>query len=701
MAKWERIPMLIEAALLSGVAWNLFKPRPTPLITALTCPPQPEKAKPQHPVNIKRLFKDIKNALLSTERQQLQMDIDPQLRNIHEATRLAAKKRIRLSLYATGIAIVGTVYPVFSIAGILAVLYLTRHVFKLILKDFKKGHYISSYLAAAILILGMIAAGHLILAASMGVIGGFFAQIVNQLEENSQNRLINVFAGHPEKVWVLQDGVELQIDFHNIKAGDLVIVNAGEVIPVDGAVESGIGQLDQHILTGESQPVEKSLGDEVFASTLLLSGRLCIQAKTAGNATVAAKIGQILNHTQNYKDTLIIRGRNITDRFIAVRVGLSAITLPILGYNPALAVMWSDLGSNAGTASPLVILSYLQILARQNILIKDGRIFELLKDVDTIVFDKTGTLTLEQPTIGKIYTFADHQQNDVLRYAAAAEHRQPHPIAKAILAKAEEEGLLIPELDEASYEVGYGIKVIIEGNLVRVGSARFLNREGIELPVSIQSIQEQTDSESHSLTYVSINNQLAGIFEIHPTMRPEAKNMITLLKKRGITLYIISGDHEAPTKYMADELGIDSYFSETLPENKACLVQQLRDEGRFVCFIGDGINDAIALKTAQVSISLKGASSAATDVAQVIFMDGTLNSLEPLLIIADEFEKIMKNNLVTSFGLGAFNIGGVYLLNFGVAVSMGLFYFGIILVLCNSLWPLVKYQEPESVLTSV
>ena len=357
--------------------------------------------------------------------------------------------------------------------------------------------------------------------------------------------------------------------------------------------------------------------------------------------------------------------------------------------------MWSDLGSNAGTASPLVILSYLQILARQNVLVKDGHVFDLLREVDTIVFDKTGTLTVEQPTIGSIHTFSDYRENDVLTYAAAAEHHQKHPIAKAILAKAEEEGLLIPELDEASYEVGYGIKVVIDGNLVRVGSVRFLIREGIELPASIQSLQERAESESHSLIYVSINDQLAGIFEVHPTLRPEAQDIIKSLKKRGFNLYIISGDHQAPTRHMAENLGIDHYFAETLPENKANLVQKLRDEGRFVCFIGDGINDAIALKTAQVSISIKGASSAATDVAQVILMDGTLKSLDALFRIADEYEGIINRNLVGSFGLGAFNILGVYLSNFRVATSMGLFYIGIVLALGNSLWPLIKYQEKD------
>lgn len=687
--------MLIELALLSGgavgsVTGYLFGQRAganSKLPSVI--------AKRRKRVNLKRLLKDIKSAALSTERQALLLDLDPELGKQQEAARVAATRRMRLSLAATGMAVVGAIYPVFAIAGGLAVLYLSRHVFTLIRNDFKRRHYISQNLAGALLVLSMIVSGHLILAAFMGVIGGFFARIVNQLEESSQRRLINVFAGHPEKVWILKDEVEIEVDFQSVQSGDLVVVTAGEIIPVDGVVKAGSGQVDQHRLTGESQPAEKVTDDDVMASTLLLAGRLTIEVKTAGNATVAAKIGRVLNNTQSYKDTLIIRGRKINDRFLPVRLGISALTLPLRGPHAALAVLWSDLGSTAGEVSPLTMLSYLQILSRRNILIKDGRVFELLGAVDTIVFDKTGTLTLEEPTLGNIRVVGDHPTDDILRYAAAAEYRQPHPIAKAILAKAQAAGLTVPEPDLGSYQVGYGIKVSVEGRVIRVGSARFLAGEGIAWPESLPDRPPTAQQEEHSLIYVGIDDQLAGILELEPTLRPEVRDLIPALKQRGCDLYIISGDHEAPTRRMADMLGIDHYAAGILPENKASLVQQLRDDGRFVCFIGDGINDAIALKTAQVSISVKGASSAATDSAQVIFMDGTLLQLLPLFQLADEFEGTMNRNLLSSFGLGALNVGGVYLLHFGVAASMALFYFGTVVALANTLWPLVKYQEDE------
>jgi len=647
------------------------------------------------PFNVRRLLREIHHTIKAQGREQLQVDIDPQRRQAMVAEQRKNRREMLFSLGATGLALLGNVYPLFTIIGAVAVLYLSKESFFLIYKDFKRGHYLSVYLIGLAMTLGMIATGHLALAAFSGVMGSFFAGIINRLEEDSQQQLISVFSGHPEQVWLLRDGVEIQVDFHKLQAGDIVIIHAGEVIPADGCIQSGEGRVDQHLLTGESEAVEKTVGEVVFASTLLLSGRLAIEVSTAGNETMAAKIGEVLNQTQSYKDTLMNRGRMIADRFLPVEMGIAAVTLPLLGANSTLAVLWSNLGGIMAPLGSLSVLSYLQILSRQQILVKDGRIFESLRQVDTVVFDKTGTLTLEQPTVGMIHTLNDFEVYTVLRYAAAAEYRQPHPVAKAIIAKAQAEQIDLPALDEAGYEVGYGIKVMVEGRLIRVGSARFLEREGIEAPTELQVIEQQAEAESHSLIYVAIEGQMAGVLEMQPTLRPEATEVIRNLKQRGIKLYIISGDHEGPTRKMAETLAIDNYFAEVLPENKADHVKQLREEGRFVCFVGDGINDAIALKAAQVSISLKGASTVALDTAQIIFMDGTLNHLEPLFQFAHEFEETMDRNFVISVAPGIIIITGVYLLHFGIATGMGIFFLSCFAGLGNILLPLIKHQEGE------
>ena len=650
--------------------------------------------------DLSRLLKDIRNAMKADGREQLQLDIDPKRKALMEQARQQARRHLLWSVTAIGLILLRNIYPIFTLAGTLAVLYLSRTMFFLIWNDFRRGHYLSLYLLGIVMLLGMIATGNLVLAALGGAIGSFFAEVINRMEEASQQQLINVFAEHPKRIWLLRDGVEVEVDFHTIAPGDEVVVNTGEVIPADGRIKIGEGQVDQHLFTGESRPVEKTTGDLVFASTLLLSGRLVVAVEQAGNATVAAKIGKVLNQTQNYKDTLMNRGRKISDSWLPVNLGITAITLPVLGSQAALTTMFSNLGSTMSATGPLTVLSYLQILSRHSILIKDGRVFETLREVNTIVFDKTGTLTLEQPTVGAIHVLDGFDEKTVLRYAAAAEYRQPHPIAKAILAKVASEQLDLPQPDEASYEVGYGIRVTMEGQEIRVGSARFMEQAGIDVPDTVHAIWRQAEVESYSLIYVGVNKQLAGILEMHPTIRSEAAEVIQAMKQRGMTLYIISGDHEGPTRRMAEMLGIDHYFAEVLPENKADLVKQLREEGRFVCFVGDGINDTIALKSAQVSISLKGASSAATDTAQIVFMDGTLNCLESLFCFADEFEETMDRNLTISMVPGTIIIGGVYLLHFGIAAGMGIFYLGAFAGLGNVLWPLVKHQELEPTVLS-
>jgi len=662
-------------------------------VISINVPGKLARKKPASPVNVQRLLKDIKKSITADGRQQLQLDMTPELRQEFEKTQKQNSRQLWLSTGATGLAVFSILFPVLTIFGILAVLYISREIFYLIRKDFKKGHYLSVYVIIAISIIGMIVTGQLVLAALAGLLSEFMIKILDQVESHSQHQLINTFSSQPEQVWVLKNGVEIQLDFHAIRSGDTIIINAGEVIPIDGKVQSGEGRVDQHVLTGESQPVEKSLGDSVFSSTLLLTGRLVIEVETTGQATVAAKIAQVLNQTQNYTDTLTNRGRKIADKFVPVTLGLAAITWPLLGAKSALAISWAGLGENMVTLGPLSVLSYLQILSHRGILIKDGRVFESLKQVDTIVFDKTGTLTLEQPTLSNIYVFGDFDAMTVLYYAAAAEYRQPHPVARAILAKAKEENLELPELGEASYKVGYGIKVKIEEKVIRVGSARFMEREDIALPKNITLIEREIEADSHSLVYVSINQQVAGILQMQPTIRPEIKDLVCYLKQRKLKLYIMSGDHENPTRYIAETLGIDDYFSQVLPENKSILIKELQEQGRVVCFIGDGINDAIALKSAQVSISLKGASTAATDTAQIIFMDGTLNNLQPLYQLADEFETTMKKNLASSIVPGVLTIGGVYLLHFSVAVGMGIFFLGSAIGLGNTLLPLAKYQK--------
>ena len=644
-------------------------------------------------------FKDLKDTFIGGEGEQYTVapSDEEQCEEQYEPDELTLfNANLAVSATSVFLALLGSVSPLFTLFAIIGVLYLLRSTFRLALRDIKNDRYFSAFTVSVMVVVGMLLTGHVVLSAFASLLGDFFIKLIERTENNARKQLVNVFGDPPSKVWMQKDGVEIQVDFAGIQAGDVVVVRAGEIIPVDGKVQEGLATVDQHILTGESQPVEKAESDEVFAATLMLTGRICILVKTAGEDTVAAKIGNILNNTQEYKNTLITRGQEITDTFLPVQLGISALTFPLLGASSALTILWASLGSSMIILGPITVLNYLQIFSRRGILIKDGRILESLHKVDTVVFDKTGTLTLEQPEVGKIHCFGEWDEETVLLCAAAAEQRQTHPIAKAILEKAAALDLQTPDLEDARYEVGYGIKVTVDGRVIQVGSARFMEHEGVELSAAAQTIQQEGESEGFSLIYVGINGQLGGILEMHPCVRPEAAEVIRHLKQRGMRLYIISGDHEYPTRKLAEQLGIDYYFAEVLPENKAEHVRALTEQGRFVCFIGDGINDSIALKSAQVSISLQGASTAATDTAQIIFMDGTLNHLVQLFQFSDKFEKTMENNFFSSIIPGVACIGGVYFLHIGLAAGVGLFYVGAAAGLANTFFPLIRDQNEDA-----
>ncbi len=322
----------------------------------------------------------------------------------------------------------------------------------------------------------------------------------------------------------------------------------------------------------------------------------------------------------------------------------------------------------------------------------------MLNEVDTIVFDKTGTLTQTRPQVGRIYTCPGYTKQDVLTYAAAAEHRQTHPIAKAIQNEAKAQHLRLPAIESGDYQIGYGLTVTVNNRVVRVGSYRFLEQEQLPIPPTIQDIQDQCNGRGNPLVLVSIDHQVAGALELHPTIRPEAHAVIQELRRRHIqSIYMISGDHMAPTRHLADTLGIDHYVAEVLPEDKAGLIQQLQQDGKSVCYVGDWINDAIALQQAHVSISLKGAATVATDTAQVILMDESLSQLCHLFDLAQDY----RDNMRTSFLLVLLPhlLGGTGALfwHFGLLHSIILSQIGTAMGLGNSIWPLRQRQQAQSV----
>lgn len=482
----------------------------------------------------------------------------------------------------------------------------------------------------------MVIGSGLLFPAGMGTVNfNLSHKMLAVAKDRFRQQVQQLFGDLPVQAHRLVDGVETEVGLESLAPGDLIVVYPGEVLPVDGLIVEGMATIGEEILTGEFQAIEKGASDPVYAATILRTGRIQVQVQEAGVNTVAARIGQILEQIVEFKSDMPLRAERFADRSVLPWAGLSALSLPFVGPVGAMAALDAHPHRRLSVTTSLSVLNYVSAAAAQGILVKDGRSLELLHKVDTVIFDKTGTLTLEQPQIGQVYDFNGYTKFQILAYAATAEAHQIHPIAQAIQAAAEPTSLLQPDAESARYQAGYGLTVTIDGRIVRVGSLRFMQQEQIPLPPSAHTLMEQALDGGHSVVLVSVNDQLAGILELHAALRPEVQPLVTALQARGLSLAILSGDQTAPTRRLAASLGIESFWAETLPEEKAELVARLQAEGRSVCFVGDGINDAVALKQAHVSISLRGAAMAATDTAHVVLMQRDLGKIVTLFELAD------------------------------------------------------------------
>jgi heavy metal translocating P-type ATPase len=614
--------------------------------------------------------------------------------NHHEKLKKIADRNFILSSVFLGLATTGTVvYPPLMMPTLIGIIFISLPLWGKAYKSLFKENQVNVHVISSIALIGLLFTGHYFIAALDRWLFTLSEKLLLKTKDNSKKRLINIFGELPSVVWLLKEGIEFEVALDSLKSGDIVVVNAGETIPVDGIITDGMALIDQHLLTGESQPSEKGLTEQVFASTIVLSGRICIEVNNSGKQTVASKINEILRQTADNRMSIQSRGEKIANTAVLPTLAMSVLALPVSGYTGALSVLYSFIGCDTRLIMPISVLNFLKIASEKSLLIKDGRALESLTKIDTIVFDKTGTLTQEQPTVGKIYSLAPYEENELLEYATAAEYKQAHPIAKAIIEEANKRKLTLPEIDNAIYEVGYGIKVNLSNKLIRVGSVRFIENEGISIPEEIRNIILYCHEQGYSLILVAINEQVAGAIELRATIRPETKRVINDLRKRNLSIYIISGDHEKPTKQLAKELGIDNYFAETLPENKANIIEKLQKEGKNVCFIGDGINDSIALKKADVSISLRGASTIATDTAQIILMDKSLKQICELFYLAQELNTNLNRGLLTTIIPGVTIIGGAFFLHIGIINSIILSNLGLVIGVSNSMLPLIKHHE--------
>ena len=556
---------------------------------------------------------------------------------------------------------------------------------KSLLKDKKVDGYVL-YSVADMMMLGIGAYA----SASIGIgLLHLSKYILSNAKERSKRQLVDIFSQQPDKVWALKNGVEVLLAIDQLKKNDILVVDAGDIIPVDGTVTDGIAAVDQKVLTGEAHPSDKAVGDRVFASTMVVSGKIHILMEHSGQETLVARIGEIINQSIDFKGSQELKGEKWADSFTTPVLALGLLSWPFLGPTVTVGILYCHIANTIRVVAPLSTLNYLSIAADNGILVKDGHVLEDLTHIDTFIFDKTGTLTQETPEVGQIILCSNrYTEKDILFYAAAAEQKSAHPIAKAILKMAEDKNMVLPKINDSSYDIGYGISVDIDGKTIHIGSSRFMQMKEVKVSQKMTKIMDEALAMGHSVIMLAINSKLEGLLEIHTILRPEAQKTIDVLRQSGIQhMVIVSGDQALPTSALAKALEIEDYFYEILPEQKAEIVEKLQSEGKKVAFVGDGVNDAIAMEKADVSISLSGASSIATDVAQIVLLDGSLTHLPQLLELSRKLDKNLSRSLVLNIVPNVIALNGILFFNFGMLTTIMISQSPLVMGAINALLP--------------
>lgn len=491
----------------------------------------------------------------------------------------------------------------------------------------------------------------------------------------SRKLLTSLFGAQVARAWVLIDGVEVEMSIDDVAPGALVVVRAGEQVPVDGTITEGEALVDQHVLTGEFAPVERGPEERVFAMTMVLAGRITVRAEQIGHSTQAAKIVEYINRALDHKVKAQTETERFADKMVAPTLLLGAVG-GLRDRYTAMAIINADYGTGVRIAGPLSLLASLARAANRGIVIKDGAVLERLMDVTAVVFDKTGTLTEDTPVVARVISADDKRSEDeLLAIAAAAERRFAHPIARAIVAHAAARGLELPEVSDHTHSIGAGVAVRIGRQQFRIGSRRFIEHEGLRLGKDLETHVQRIETSGTTAVYIAAGKRVIGLIEIRASERPEAQRVVTRLHERNIEVHLLSGDHKVATRALAESLGIDFYAAEVLPHHKADYVRELQRKGHIVAMVGDGINDSVALSVADVSVSLRGAANIATDVATIILMSGDLGRLDELWTIAESFDSNVNRSVQmvlwsnTAVIVGA--LGGVFGLASSIVLNNG------------------------------
>lgn len=469
------------------------------------------------------------------------------------------------------------------------------------------------------------------------------------------------------KVWVLRDGREELKEVTSVQTGDQVVIHMGNVIPFDGDVVGGEAMVNQASLTGESNPVRKAEGGYAYAGTVVEEGEITIRVREVNGSSKYEKIMTMIEESEKLKSSLEGKAAHLADRLVPYTfAGTGLVWLLTRNATKALSVLMVDFSCALKLAMPLTVLSAIREASTYDITVKGGKFLEAMAEADTIVFDKTGTLTKAQPTVVDVISFNGKSSDELLRIAACLEEHFPHSMAKAVVNKAIERNLVHEELhSKVEYIVAHGIYSTLEGRKIIIGSHHFVfEDENAKVPEDKKQLFEELP-EQYSHLYMAIDGLLAAVICIEDPLRKEAPEVIRRLKKYGISkVVMMTGDSDRIASTIADKVGVDEYYSEVLPEDKAKFVENEKHAGRKVIMIGDGINDSPALSEANVGIAISDGAEIAREIADVTISADNLYEIATLKQLSDAMVRRINTNyrLIVGIntGLIVLGIAGVF-----------------------------------------
>ena len=531
----------------------------------------------------------------------------------------------------------------------------------------------------------------------------FLLNLGSLLEEwtrkKSLDDLARSMALNVDKVWVRSQGTEVLVPLTKVRSGDEVVVRSGNMIPLDGTVLEGEAMVNQAALTGEAMPVRKAEGSTLYAGTVVEEGECVFIAKAEGGSNRYDKIVAMIEESEKLKSSTENRALALADRLVPWCLGATVVTYALTrNATRAISCLMVDFSCALKLSMPLAVLSAMRECGASHITVKGGKYLETLSKADTIVFDKTGTLTRATPKVVKVVPFSGCSESEVLQLAACLEEHFPHSMANAVVREAKERGISHEEMhSEVEYIVAHGIASRVSGERVVIGSHHFVfEDEHCTIPEDEREKFDNLEPE-YSHLYLAASGRLAGVICIADPLRPEASRVLRALRGLGITnTVMMTGDSERTAAAIAKQVGVDQFFAEVLPEDKAAFVQKAKSEGHTVVMIGDGINDSPALSAADVGIAINSGAAIAREIADVTIKADSLEELVILKTIANSLQRRVSANyhFVLTFNSALIALGAMGILQpASSAMLHNLSTIGISLKSMTNLIPEEKAQK--------